>query len=424
MASIKKYQLRDGTWRWNVRWRAAGRPRERSFPRAKAAENFKRHVESEELRGVAFDPQRGAITFSDYAERWLSTRRLPDGRSLAPRTVELYRALLDRQLLTTFGRSKLSSIRVEDVRRWHHGAADRFGAIQSAKGYRLLRAILNTAIEDERIAQNPCRIRGAGVERSPERPFVDAEIVLALAGAIEERYTALVLLAGFGGLRLGELLALRRRDIDLEAGTVKVERQTVELKHGERLETDPKTDAGRRVVHLPQSIVAALERHIARFCSAGPEAPVFTGPLSSGLRRATFYSAWADARRSVGLLDIHLHDLRHAAGTLAAQTGATTKELMARLGHASPDAAHRYQHAASRRDRTIADALEVVLAEAARLQAPDDTTAAPEVPRGNRGRAPSEAEVGASGEGENAPSPAPSPGAGDENRTRVLSLGS
>ena len=67
--------------------------------------------------------------------------------------------------------------------------------------------------------------------------------------------------------------------------------------------------------------------------------------------------AWAAAREATGLTHVTLHDLRHAGATLAAWTGASTKELMARLGHSTPRAALRYQHAASRRDREIADRL-------------------------------------------------------------------
>jgi integrase len=108
----------------------------------------------------------------------------------------------------------------------------------------LLRVILNTAVEDERILNNPCKIRGAGVERSAERPFVDTEIVLQIADAIDPRYRALVLLAGFGGLRLGELLGLRRQDVSIERSQVAVVVQAVEMKSGERIVTAPKTDAG------------------------------------------------------------------------------------------------------------------------------------------------------------------------------------
>lgn len=206
-------------------------------------------------------------------------------------------------------------------------------------------------------------MRGAGVERSNERPFVDAEVVLSLAEVIEPRYKALVLLAGFGGLRLGELLALRPCDIDLDRRVAAVEIQAVDLMDGTRLITPPKTEAGRRTVHLPMVVVEALSWHLEIFPPRDRSSPVFTGPLSDNLRRATLQKAWTKARVASGHPSLHLHDLRHAAGTLAAQTGATTRELMARLGHASPAAAHRYQHAAERRDADIASALDTLVGE-------------------------------------------------------------
>jgi integrase len=370
MASIERQRLANGEPRYNVHWRAGGRTMERTFRRAKDADAFKRQVEAEDANGAVVDPARGDVTFAEYAEGWLKDRRRLDGRPLAPRTHELYRSLFDRHL-KPFGGKRLNAIRTEEIRGWHSNLAARSSPVQAAKTYRLLRAILNTAVEDERVATNPCRLRGAGTERTPERPFVDVEIVLALSDAIDARYCALVLLAGFGGLRLGELIALRRGDLDLEADTVRVERQVVELKNGQRIETAPKTDAGRRTVHLPSSVSAALAAHLDRYCGDSDDEPVFTGPLSDGLRRGTLYKEWDKARRQAGLPEVHLHDLRHAAGTLAAQTGATTRELMARLGHASPAAAHRYQHAAERRDVHVAESLETMLRTA---RAPDPSS--------------------------------------------------
>lgn len=321
----------------------------------------------------------------------------------------------------------LGEIRVGHVRQWHTQIAERVSPMQAAKAYRLLRVIMNTAVEDERIATSPCKIRGASVERCSERPLVDAEVVLRIVAAIEDRYSALVLLAGFGGLRLGELLGLRRSDILADLSQVRVRMQVVELKSGERIETPPKTAAGRRTVFLPLAVIEALSDHMAAFTGPDAEDPVFTGPLSEGLRRATFYTAWARAVQDVGERGLHLHDLRHAAGTMAAQQGATMRELMARLGHASSAAALRYQHAAERRDAVIADALQTVIdaARAAgehrndRTESPASKSAAgwmrdaspdgpdPDTPSGAKNRLP----------------PALLPRASDENRTRVLSLG-
>jgi integrase len=371
MANVSRRRTASGEWRYDVRYRVNGRAVERAFKRRQDADDFRRQVEAAEVRGVVVDPRRSARRLGEYAEDWLRSRRRVDGRPLAPRTVELYRDLLDRLILPTSEDVRIGAIRTEHVRTWLGEASRASSPGQAAKAYRLLRAILTTAVEDEQLPANPCRIRGAGVERSAERPFVDADVVLDLSAAIGERYSALVLLAGFGGLRLGELLALRRGDIDVLHATVRVDVQAVELRSGQRLVTGPKTDAGRRLVHLPEVVTVALDDHVRRFVGSGPEALVFTGPLSEALRLATLYKAWNVARDAVGQPNLRIHDLRHAAGTLAAQTGATQRELMARLGHATPSAAQRYQHAAERRDADIAAGLDRMVERAQRRTTAD-----------------------------------------------------
>lgn len=131
-----------------------------------------------------------------------------------------------------------------------------------------------------------------------------------MANCMPDRYRALVLTAGLAGLRRGELHGLRRVDVDLVNGTIAVRRKRIRLASGEVLE-------------------------------------------ASNFR----YRIWLKATREAGFEGIRVHDLRHTAGTLAARTGATTKEFMARLGHASPNAAMIYQHAAADRDRRIAEGL-------------------------------------------------------------------
>jgi integrase len=236
--------------------------------------------------------------------------------------------------------------------------------MQAAKAYRLLRAVLNTAVADDLLVRNPCRLPGAGQEHSPERPLATPQQVLALADAIDQRYRALVLLAATGGLRLGELLGLRRSHVDLRAGTVRVEEQATQMMSGARLIGPPKSAAGKRTVALPVLAVEALTRHVEAFVGTDDEAYVFNTPAGAPLDKATLYRSWRAARTEVGLDHVTLHDLRHAGATLAAWTGASTKELMARLGHSSARAALRYQHAASSRDQEIARRLDAVFADA------------------------------------------------------------
>jgi integrase len=235
----------------------------------------------------------------------------------------------------------------------------------AAKAYTRLRQVLGQAVDDDRIAKNPCRIKKGAAERHPEQRFASLAELYELAGAVPERYRTLVLTAGLAGLRQGELLALRRRDVDILRGTVAVHRKRLRLASGLVIEDDPKTEAGRRRVALPAPLVAELDQHLGAYVGPSADAYVFTTETGTPLDANNFRArVWNRATRSVGLAGLRFHDLRHTAGTLAARTGATTKELMARLGHSSPNAAMIYQHAAEDRDRLIAERLAAMTAEA------------------------------------------------------------
>jgi integrase len=119
----------------------------------------------------------------------------------------------------------------------------------------------------------------------------------------------------------------------------------------------PKSEAGRRTVALPPPLLPVLEAHLGTFAQPGIDGLVFCGPKGAMLRRGNFSTKWTKARRAVGMEELHFHDLRHTANTLAAATGASTRELMHRMGHSSSTAALRYQHATRDRDQAIAKAL-------------------------------------------------------------------
>jgi integrase len=229
-----------------------------------------------------------------------------------------------------------------------------------AKAYRLLSAMMATAVVDNVIARNPCVERGAGVERPPEIRVATPEQVAAIADSITPRYRALVLTAAYAGLRWGELTGLRQGNLDLLRRRVAVTEQNVEL-DGQLHAREPKSEAGRRVVHLPAGIVAALEHHLAQFVRPDPAGLVFTSETGEALRQSNFRRRhWLPALRAAGVDRLRFHDLRHVAGTLATVSGATIREVQARLGHASPAAAYRYQHVLESRDAEIADRLDEV----------------------------------------------------------------
>jgi integrase len=272
---------------------------------------------------------------------------------------ELYEGYLRLHILPTLGTVPLARLTTATVRRWHAELlAEGPGPSTVAKCYRLLRAILNTAVEDRHLVANPCAIKGAGVEPCEERVIPTIAQVYALADAVVPRYRALVLLAAFGGLRRGELFGLTRADLDLLHRTVDVRAQRQESKRGEPLIGPPKTIAGRRKLALPAELLPELEAHLARWVSPEARALVFVGEKGGALRAGVWQKEWDRARRVLDLDHVHLHDLRHVAGTLAAATGAGTKEIMRRLGHATQEAALRYQHATDERDRVLATGID------------------------------------------------------------------
>ncbi|MEU0572451.1 tyrosine-type recombinase/integrase [Nonomuraea sp. NPDC005983] len=291
------------------------------------------------------------ISFEVYATQWI------DDRVIKRTTEGLYRSLLKNHIMPTFGSRQLADIKDADVRRWRKERLNAAGQSTVAKAYQLLKAIMNTALADELIRRNPCQIKGASVADTPERPVVPLAKVLEVADAVPERFRALVLLGTFTSLRWGELAGLRRTNLDLEAGVVRVVGTLVELNGGKLFDDTPKSRAGRRVVAIPSEIVPDLRTHLARYAEPGEWGHVFIGPKGGLLRRSAFRRIWNKVQADVGLPDLHFHDLRHAGNTLAAATGASLRELMTRMGHSSTRAALIYQHATQERDQAIAQAL-------------------------------------------------------------------
>lgn len=357
--SIHARQRKDGKTVYDVRLRPpdGGKEYSKTFRTRKEAERYQAAELVDKARGAWIDPRKGRVTLADYCAGWLAQRH-----DLRSSTRELYDGLLRRKIIPVLGDVELAAISPSTVRAWHAELMATGKVSTAAKAYRLLRTILGTAATDEIIVKNPCAIRGAAVERTPERPVATVAQVEALATAVGDRYRCLVLVATYCGLRLGEVMALRRRHVDLLHGRVRVEESARDVIGGGRCYGPPKTAAGRRTVAVPPHIVPAVEAHLATYVGADPDALVFTGETGAPLPRAKWNVRWRKATAAVGMTGFHFHDLRHTGNTLAAATGASTKELMARMGHASPRAALIYQHATQERDDGVAAAISKLVA--------------------------------------------------------------
>jgi integrase len=353
-----------------------------TFETQTAAERCLVDIEADMRRGEWIDPDAGKVSLKEYAERWIRERDLED------RTRELYEGYLRNHVGPYLGHLMLMELTPPRIRTWRMELVDgRTGAPTVAKSYRFLKTVLNTAVDDDLIRKNPCRIKGAGQEKAAKRPHATLEEVFAIAACIQPRYRLLVLLAAFAQLRFGELVALRRDDItlpkrrkptaeEIEAGAdpsepiddgmplLRVDRAVAQLDSGEQRIKGPKSDAGRRTVVLPAAILPELRQHLATkgFADPEPDGRLFRGPKGATPRRNNFNGIWKAAVQAAKVNPgLHLHDLRHTGATLTARTGATLREIMSRIGHTSTRAAMLYQHATSERDLKIAVALDAMI---------------------------------------------------------------
>ncbi len=362
----KRWSPERQSWRYIGHYRdRANRERTKTFDRQRDAEKWVATNKADLARGAWIDPRAGRVTLSDYASRWLANRT-----DIRPSTRAKYGQLLGQHIFPTLGRHHLASLSPSLVRSWHAELSGRHPAAAS-NAYRLLSTICRTAVNDELVAKSPCRVAGAGIDRAKERVVASVAEVEAATAAALPQWRLAILLAAWCQLRRGEVLGLQRRNIDALHGTLTV-RQTWSMAGRHPVLGPPKTDAGRRSVAIPPNIVPALTAHLSTY--TGPEATawLFLGTDGNPAHPRTFDHAWATARTAIGRPDLRLHDLRHSGLTWAAAAGASVAELMRRAGHASPQAALRYQHATEDRDRAIADALGA-LAEQATIVAIADT---------------------------------------------------
>jgi integrase len=321
---------------------------------------------TEKWRPPAEVPAR-TVPFGEYADGWLRDR------TLQPRTRAHYRTLLDRHLIPTFGESALAAVAAEDVRRWHHESNWQRGARSTnptksditatlrAHCYGLLKSIYASAVSDGLVATSPCTIRGGGSAPTARKvQTMTVKELSTLVNAMPEHLRVLILLSAWCALRFGEATELRRDDVvldpDRRRGVLHVRRGVVRVDGG-TVVGRPKTDSSVRDVSIPPHVVPAVAEHLLRYVGVERDALLFPAKHGGHLAPSTLYRHFYKARDTAGRPDLAVHHLRHVGASLAAASGASLRELMDRLGHATPAASLRYQHAAAGRDDEIAEAL-------------------------------------------------------------------
>jgi integrase len=296
--------------------------------------------------------QGSRTTFREYANRWL------EHRNVAPRTRENYRWHLDDNIFPTLGDKPITELTPDDVREWFAELGDE-RRTRNAQAYGVLTAVLNTAVDDGLIDRSPARIKGAAKVKHAARSVVLLEPgeLAELADKMTPELRLSVLLAGWCGLRRGEVFALTREDITADCSTVRVNKGVVMVNRRCQL-SPPKTQESNRTVTVPLHVREALAEHLDRHVGKPKSALLFPDPVTGGFHtEGRFRGPFRAAKAAIGHPDLHFHDLRHFGGVMAAHAGATTKEVMSRLGHTSAGTAMRYQHIAKGREDALAERL-------------------------------------------------------------------
>ena len=359
--SVVEHRTRDGRVTRSLRFRAYG---ERRFV---ALGEISREQAERELRGVLADVERGIwrpqqpaavpqaeLTFHDLAEQWFVER----SREWKASTVADYKWRLENHLLPFFDRHALSAITIAEVDRYkaHKLTQGELSGESINKTLTILAAVLEVAVERDLIARNPATGKRRRVRaNAPRRSYLDTSgQIVALLDAAREldreatparqhvRRHAMTATLTFGGLRIGELLALKWDDVDLAAGRLRV--------------GEAKTDAGRRYVTIRPALREVLIDLKAQTRPKGSEL-LFAGMTATNFRRRTLAKAVERANERLGEAELPAlptgltpHSLRRTFASLLYALGEPPPVVMAEMGHTDPSLALRIYAQAMRRD--------------------------------------------------------------------------
>lgn len=348
--SVKR--TRYGTWQ--VRWRDVdGKQRAKNFRTQAQADRHERQVRSDTDRGLPTAPGRRLSTQA-WADQWLQGTH-----NLEPSSRRMYRESWGH-LQGELGRLPLHRLSAAHIDRALAAyAASGAAASSVSRAYRMLRRMLNVAVDRDLILKSPMRgVRAPKVPKQEMR-FLSADELERLANTIDKRYRSLILVAGWGGLRWGELAGLRIGDVDHETGRIMV---TGQLGTDGRRRTETKTKK-TRTVDLPASVMAELPHE--------GDGYVWTQPTGTPLNHSNFRQRFfVPAVTKAGLAPLRIHDLRHTSVALAIAAGAHPAEIQAQLGHTSiKTTLDEYGHRFPSQAREVADRLETVRTAARRLRA-------------------------------------------------------
>lgn len=368
MADIQK-RVTSGGVRWDVRYRDdSRRQRKKSFERKVDAQRFAASVETDLMRGDWIDPDRGRELFGDWADRWLAT--IVDRK---PKTRESYESIVHKHLRPRFGGAAIATIDYPTVLSFVAELRKAGVAVKTVRNIRdVMRMIFKLAVRSGALKTNPViDVPVARTHRS-EMVFLEPDQIMDLAREVAEpprryrrgerrvdgypEYGLFVRFAAFTGLRAGEIVALRAKDLELMRRRVQVHQSASEA-YGQ-LQIVPTKTYERRSVPIPRSLIDELAEHIAR---RRPDEFVWQSPEAGPFR----YSNWFKrhfrpaVERAAIPAETRFHDLRHSYAAMLIAQGAHPRSIMERMGHSTITVTlDNYGHLFPKLEQALDDALD------------------------------------------------------------------
>ncbi len=311
-------------------------------------------------------------TVAQFLADWLENSVKP---SVRPLTHEQYRQHVKLYLAPLLGHHRLSKLAPQHVRAFiKRKLQDELSPRTVQLSLVILRRALGQAVEDGLIGRNVAKVAGPRVRRFEGKPLSPEQARTLLGTAKGERLEALYATALSLGLRMGEALGLRWRDIDLDRRVLTVNRILARLRgsQGSTLQlVEPKTSRSRRTVSLPEAAVRALKAHkvhqLEERLAAGSDwqdnGLVFPSTIGTPLEASNLFRSFKALLRKAGLPDVRFHDLRHSAASLMLAQGIPLRSIQDILGHSSFNVtANLYAHVGEQLRREAADAMDAILA--------------------------------------------------------------
>lgn len=361
MATLERREQSPGNVSYRVRWRADGKQRSKSFKGHADAKRWKAVLEGDLVNGSYMDPKDGQVTVASFINEHRTTLTLDVRISTRVRVEGIY----DGHIIPEFGHLPLSAITTPLVGAWVNNMMLSMSNASVRKNAHVLSKVFDLATSYGLVRANPVTPVRLPAEDKREQLFLNHTQAWALAEAIHPRFKAMVLVAVFGGLRAGEISALRRKHIIPERNQIAVRETLVDVQ-GQPTFGPPKTKTSVRLVTIPRSIMADLVTHMTEYTGKDTESLVFTGERGNVVRRSWFHRYyWAPATQAAGVEGLRFHDLRHTFVALWVSLGRNAKEVSKAAGHSSVAfTLDRYGHLYDTDSDELADELDTLLASA------------------------------------------------------------